>query len=81
MVTGAASSALTIRASPRRRTTTTLCFSKRAMQMNDRAPRVRVIEGRISWRGRALTALLRVMSRKPLRQDTDVAALRRRYGF
>jgi epsilon-lactone hydrolase len=49
------------------------------MQMKERTPRVRVIEGRISWRGRALTALLRVMSRKPLRQDTDVAALRRRY--
>jgi monoterpene epsilon-lactone hydrolase len=42
-------------------------------------PRVRVIEGRGSWRSRALNTLLRMMSRRPLPQDLDLAALRRRY--
>ncbi|MBA4070759.1 MAG: alpha/beta hydrolase [Gemmatimonas sp.] len=40
---------------------------------------VRVIEGRSSWRSRALSALLRLTSREPLLQDTDISALRRRY--
>lgn len=40
---------------------------------------VRVIQGRSSLRGHALTSLLRLMSRKPLRPDTDLVALRRRY--
>ena len=47
--------------------------------MNDDAPLVRVIEGRGSWRSRALSALLRLTSRQPLLQDTDIPALRRRY--
>ena len=47
--------------------------------MNDSAPLVRVIEGRGSWRSRALSALLRLTSRRTLLQDTDIPALRRRY--
>lgn len=47
--------------------------------MNDDAPLVRVIEGPSSWRSRALSALLRLMSRSPLLQGTDIPALRRRY--
>ena len=47
--------------------------------MNPEKPFVRVIEGRGSWRIRALTALLRLMSRSPLHLDTDIPALRRRY--
>ena len=43
------------------------------------APHVRVIEGRGSWRTRALNALLRLASGTPLHKDTDIAALRRRY--
>lgn len=42
-------------------------------------PRVRVIPGRGSWRTRALNALLRLAARSPLRQGSDIAALRRRY--
>jgi monoterpene epsilon-lactone hydrolase len=40
---------------------------------------VRVIEGPGSWRSRAINTLLRVMLRSPLRHDTDIAELRRRY--
>jgi acetyl esterase/lipase len=47
--------------------------------MNSEAPRVHVIAGRSSLRSRALTALLRLISRRPLRQNADLAALRRRY--
>ena len=47
--------------------------------MTHEAPLVRVIEGGGSWRIRALTALLRLMSRSPLMRDTDIPALRRRY--
>lgn len=47
--------------------------------MNGDALRVRVIEGRGSWRTHALNAFLRFASRMPLRQDSDIAALRRRY--
>ncbi len=47
--------------------------------MHEAAPLVRVIEGRSSWRTRALSALLRLTSRRPLLQDTDIPALRRRY--
>lgn len=47
--------------------------------MNDSAPLVRVIEGRSSWRSRALSALLRLTSRRPLLQDSDICALRQRY--
>ena len=47
--------------------------------MNGKAPIVRVIEGPGSWRSRAVNALLRVMLRSPLRHDTDISTLRRRY--
>ncbi len=47
--------------------------------MKDEAPVVRVIEGPGSWRSRAVNALLRAMLRSPLRYDTDIPALRRRY--
>lgn len=47
--------------------------------MKGRGPSVRVIAGRASWRSRALNTLLRVLSRRPLRQDADLASLRRRY--
>jgi len=47
--------------------------------MNGKAPLVRVIEGSGSWRSRAVNALLRVMLRSPLRYDTDIPTLRRRY--
>ena len=47
--------------------------------MSDEAPFVRVIEGRGSWRARALTALLRLMSRSPLRHEADIPARRQRY--
>jgi len=47
--------------------------------VTDTVPLVRVIEGRGSWRSRALSALLRLTSRRPLLQSTDIAALRRRY--
>jgi acetyl esterase/lipase len=47
--------------------------------MTHEAPFVRVIQGPGSWRIRALTAVLRLMSRSPLLQDTDIPALRRRY--
>ncbi len=43
------------------------------------APLVRIVEGRGSWRTRALNAVLWVATRTPLRKDTDIAALRRRY--
>ena len=49
------------------------------MRSPSEAPRVRLIEGRSSWRTRALNALLLLTSRAPLRKDTDFAALRRRY--
>lgn len=47
--------------------------------MNDEAPLARVIEGRGSWRIRALCAFLRIVSRSPLLQDADIPAMRRRY--
>jgi len=40
---------------------------------------VHVIEGRASWRSRALNTLLRSLSSKTLSQSDDLAALRRRY--
>lgn len=47
--------------------------------MKDGAPLVRVIEGRGSWRTRALSAFLRLVRRSPLLLDADIPALRRRY--
>lgn len=47
--------------------------------MNPVATHIRHIEGRASWRCRALTTLLRVASHERLRQDVDLLALRRRY--
>ena len=47
--------------------------------MKSSATRIHVIEGRGSWRSRALTTLLRVASPRRLRQDADLLALRRRY--
>lgn len=45
----------------------------------DGAPRVRMVEGRSSWRSRVLGTMLRLLARRPLAPDTDIAALRRRY--
>lgn len=42
-------------------------------------PIVRVIEGPGSWHSRAVSALLRLVLRSPLRHDVDIPALRRRY--
>jgi epsilon-lactone hydrolase len=47
--------------------------------MKHSATRIHVIEGRGSWRSRALITLLRVASRRPLRQDADLLAMRQRY--
>lgn len=47
--------------------------------MKNTATCIHVIEGRGSWRSRALNAVLRVASHRPLRQDADLLALRRRY--
>lgn len=47
--------------------------------MKDKMHRVRMIEGRGSWRSRALTTLLRLTASRPLRLDADMAALRQRY--
>lgn len=47
--------------------------------MDSEEPRIRVIEGRGSWRSRALVALLRLAARGPLPLDADLAALRLRY--
>lgn len=47
--------------------------------MKSTATRIHVIEGRGSWRSRALNTLLRVASPRRLRQDADLLALRRRY--
>ena len=47
--------------------------------MKSTATRIHVIEGRGSWRSRALNTVLRVASGGPLRQDADLPALRRRY--
>ena len=47
--------------------------------MGDATPRIRVIEGRGSWRSRALNTLLRLMSSRPLSLEPDLTALRRRY--
>jgi epsilon-lactone hydrolase len=47
--------------------------------MSREPPRVRIIEGRGSWRTRALNTLLRFASRTPLLKTTDIAALRKRY--
>jgi epsilon-lactone hydrolase len=49
------------------------------MTMRQTALRIHVIEGRGSWRSRALSTLLRVASRGRLRQDADLLALRQRY--
>ena len=49
------------------------------MRVNNSVPLVRVIEGKSGWRSRALSTLLRLTSRRPLLQDTDISALRRRY--
>jgi monoterpene epsilon-lactone hydrolase len=57
-------------------------YSRRAREarpVDGDEPRIRVIEGRGSWRSRALIALLRLTSRGPLPLDADLAALRRRY--
>jgi epsilon-lactone hydrolase len=54
-------------------------MNEQAQATMDPAPQVRVIEGRGSWRTRALNALLRLASSTPLKKDTDFAALRRRY--
>ena len=40
---------------------------------------MRLIEGGGSWRNHAFKTVLRMLSRKPLTQDCDLAALRRRY--
>ena len=45
---------------------------------DDSSP-VHVIEGRGSLRSRGLASLARLLFRRPLRHDTDIAALRRRY--
>jgi epsilon-lactone hydrolase len=47
--------------------------------MKDAATPIRVIEGRGSWRSRALNALLRAAPLTGLRQDADLLAQRRRY--
>lgn len=47
--------------------------------MTGDVPHTHIIEGRGSWRSRALGALLRVALRTPLDPDADIAALRRRY--
>ena len=47
--------------------------------MKAAAARIRIIEGRSSWRSRALSTLLRVASSRRLQQDADIRALRRRY--
>lgn len=49
------------------------------MMKQDRAPQVRMIEGRSSWRSRVLSTMLRLLARKPLALDADIAALRMRY--
>lgn len=47
--------------------------------MSETAPHVRVIEGRSSWRSRALSAFLRLIRNRPLLLGDDVSALRRSY--
>lgn len=47
--------------------------------MDGNLPRVRLIEGRASWRSRALGALLRLALREPLHPDADIGLLRQRY--
>lgn len=47
--------------------------------MTSGAPVIRVIEGTGSWHNRALTALLRLVVRSPLRSDANIPALRQRY--
>lgn len=47
--------------------------------MNGQAPHVRIVERRSSWRTLALNTVLRLVSGEPLRQDSDIVALRRRY--
>lgn len=47
--------------------------------MRSDSPPVRKIEGRGSWRSRALGAVLRVALRTPMQPDADIAALRRQY--
>jgi epsilon-lactone hydrolase len=47
--------------------------------MTSNPPHVRLIEGRASWRSRALGAVLRLALREPLLPDADIAQLRQRY--
>lgn len=47
--------------------------------MKSTATRLHLIEGRGSWRSRALITLLRVVSPRRLRQDADLLAMRRRH--
>lgn len=47
--------------------------------MRGDGPPMRRIEGRGSWRSRALGAVLRLSLRKPLDPDANIAALRRQY--
>ena len=47
--------------------------------MKAAAARIRIIEGRGSWRSRALGTLIRVASFRRLKQDADIRALRQRY--
>jgi len=50
-----------------------------SQRMKGTATRIRLIEGRGSWRSRALTTLLRIAPPRPLRQDADLLAVRWRY--
>ena len=47
--------------------------------MQGAATRIHLMQGRGSWRSRALVTLLRLASPTPLREDADVLRLRRRY--
>ncbi len=49
------------------------------VRMNDEVPLARMIKGPASWSTRALSAVLRLMTRSPLVQDVDIPTLRRRY--
>lgn len=47
--------------------------------MDTDGPLMRLIEGRGSWRNRALNSMLRLTLGKPLRHDVDVIGMRQRY--
>lgn len=47
--------------------------------MSDKSLPLRMIQGQASLRSQALVSVLRLMTRKPLRPDSDLIALRRRY--